>query len=62
MTGAQGDPGPAGTLEMADFYGMVASSGISSGHAVPFALVHRALEFSPTFQRSFRRINLLTLD
>jgi len=37
MTGAQGDPGPVGTLEMADFYGTVASSGISSGHAVPFA-------------------------
>jgi hypothetical protein len=37
MTGAQGDPGPAGTLEMADFYGLVASNSITSGHAVPFA-------------------------
>jgi hypothetical protein len=37
MTGAQGDPGPAGTLEMADFYGTVASGGIVAGHAVPFA-------------------------
>jgi len=37
MTGEKGDKGDPGTLEMADFWGNVASGNLSPGSGIPFA-------------------------